>query len=396
MLANGNYDAAARYIRQEMPVFEAFDGMLSEDIRLNREQSFATAEADIRSAQKISWIALSFGGLTAVFLGFAVIRLVRERDDANILVETVLETLPTPVFFKDRSGAYLGCNQAFAQTLGKTPQELRGHTVFDLWPHDLADTYAQADQALMSGDGDQHFEGEGQITLPSGERRDVVFYKAVLRSARRRSVVGLVGAMLDITERKALERTLASLAHYDHLTGLPNRKLFGDRLAHALSLAPRMSRQVTVMFVDLDGFKAINDTLGHQAGDETLVTVAKRLKGVLRASDTVARLGGDEFALILEDCAGEPAEGIAKMLLAVIGEPIALGDQHAIVTGSIGISVFAGDADVTSMQLVAQADQAMYEAKHAGKNQYRFFAQMTGEPLGNLAVSKAVRCAHAH
>jgi diguanylate cyclase (GGDEF)-like protein len=125
----------------------------------------------------------------------------------------------------------------------------------------------------------------------------------------------------------------------------------------------------------LDGFKPINDTLGHKAGDEALVTIAKRLVGALRKSDTVARLGGDEFAVILEDCTVQPVSRIAEKLLVSIRQPIELESKQVGLSASIGISGFPKGGNITAGDWLAQADEAMYEAKRAGKNQYRLFAQ---------------------
>jgi diguanylate cyclase (GGDEF)-like protein/PAS domain S-box-containing protein len=175
----------------------------------------------------------------------------------------------------------------------------------------------------------------------------------------------------DITAQKQVQQRIEQMAHYDALTGLPNRALFYDRLKHSLSLARRHHGELVLMFLDLDGFKKVNDTLGHRAGDMLLSQVAQRLRQCVRESDTVARLGGDEFTVICNDLyQGFDAARIAEKLIESIAQPFDLEGQAAHIGVSIGIARLCEhtrDPD----ELLHQADQAMYEAKLAGKNTYR-------------------------
>lgn len=189
-----------------------------------------------------------------------------------------------------------------------------------------------------------------------------------------------VGIARDITERRLAEQKIAHLAHYDFLTDLPNRALFLNSLVRSLSLAKRNNYKVAVFFLDLDGFKKINDTLGHDAGDILLQQVAGRLKKTIRASDTVARVGGDEFTFVLNNPGSE--EGIsllANKIIATLSEPFELNGRLCHVGGSIGISLFPDDAQSLE-QLVTQADSAMYLAKQSGKNTYKFHREVSGGP----------------
>ncbi len=180
---------------------------------------------------------------------------------------------------------------------------------------------------------------------------------------------------MDITERKLSEDRLAHLASYDTVTGLPNRSLFQDRLAQALHRAERDSRQAALLFIDLDNFKHVNDTLGHAAGDALLQQVAARLKGALRASDSVSRLGGDEFTVILEAIwRDEDVEQVADKLLQESALPYRLQGHEVFVTASIGIAVYPRDGD-NAEALLMSADAAMYRAKDRGRHGYEFFAQ---------------------
>lgn len=176
----------------------------------------------------------------------------------------------------------------------------------------------------------------------------------------------------EIAARKKVEEKILHMASHDNLTGLPNRALFKDRLDTARNMAVRNKERLAILFIDLDGFKAVNDTLGHKAGDLLLQGVARRLQASVRQSDTVARVGGDEFIVLLNgiDRAGD-AELVAKKILAGLGQPISLAGQAAKVGASIGISVFPDHGDDTE-KLISYADGAMYEIKKSGKNAYAF------------------------
>ena len=184
---------------------------------------------------------------------------------------------------------------------------------------------------------------------------------------------GYRGVSRDVTLRKEAEARIQYLASHDSLTGLPNRVMFGELLNHVLAASKRNQRQFAVLFIDLDRFKFINDSLGHEAGDTLLREVATRLKDSLRASDIVARLGGDEFVMLLQDLRGvEQAGRIARKLLSAVIKPLMIQSQECRVTASIGISVYPNDAhDETS--LMTHADIAMYHAKEEGKNNFQFY-----------------------
>ncbi|MBF0161125.1 MAG: EAL domain-containing protein [Magnetococcales bacterium] len=179
----------------------------------------------------------------------------------------------------------------------------------------------------------------------------------------------------DISQRRKNEEHIRHQANHDNLTGLPNRTLFMDRLRQEVTRARRQSHRVALMFIDLDRFKWVNDTLGHGAGDDLLREVSARLQRCLRKSDTVARMGGDEFTAILPDMARGPfAERVAAEVLAQLVSPFMLCGQEVMISGSIGIAIFPDDA-ATLEDLLRNADIAMYRAKSAGRNGYRFFTQ---------------------
>jgi len=208
--------------------------------------------------------------------------------------------------------------------------------------------------------------------------------------------VAIEGIIMDITERVRIQERLHYLAHHDPLTELPNRTLFADRLQQALRHARRERRGAALLFLDLDGFKEINDTLGHETGDRVLQAVGRRIRTCVRDSDSVARLAGDEFAVLLENVAqAEDARRVSEKILGALADPIPVEGRQLRVTCSIGISLYPDDlAPATDSEpspapdhgadvLLRNADLAMYRAKQRGPNRYAFYARGTGAPAGN-------------
>lgn len=209
-------------------------------------------------------------------------------------------------------------------------------------------------------------------------------------------VVHVVGTLQDITERRQVQQQLAYLANYDTLTHLPNRYLFQDRLLQTLRRADREGTQAALMFIDLDQFKAVNDAMGHGAGDDLLKLVSARLLGTLRASDTVARLGGDEFTVLLENV-DHPNDvaAIAEKILAVLNQSFMLGNREVFISGSVGITLYPADA-TNSDALLKNADTAMYQAKERGRNNYFFYtSELNDQAQRRLSLENNLRGAFA-
>lgn len=193
-------------------------------------------------------------------------------------------------------------------------------------------------------------------------------------------------------ERKHAEARLEFLAHYDSLTGLPNRALFRDRLAHAIARADRDNQMLALMFIDLDRFKTVNDTLGHDIGDQMLKKVAERLRACIREEDTAARLGGDEFTVILENIAApEDASGVAQKIIDELSPPFDLHGNEAFITASIGIGIYP--TDNTDLDcLLRNTDTAMYNAKETGRNNFQFYSEeMNIKALGRMELENSLR-----
>jgi len=203
---------------------------------------------------------------------------------------------------------------------------------------------------------------------------------------------GYRGIARDVTQSRQAAEKIRRLAHFDELTGLPNRTMFMHTLQRALSLAQRRNKSFAIFFIDLDRFKNINDSLGHEAGDQLLQDVARRLRHHLRESDTVARLGGDEFVVLVEDCVDErELDAIAQNILNAVGRPYMLSGQEYHVTGSIGISTYPADGQDPAA-LLKNADIAMYLAKDHGKNNFQFYsAQQNAHSFERLALESSLR-----
>ncbi|WP_420537643.1 putative bifunctional diguanylate cyclase/phosphodiesterase [Ferrovum myxofaciens] len=195
----------------------------------------------------------------------------------------------------------------------------------------------------------------------------------------------------DITERRRNEARIQYLANYDALTGLPNRTQLDEHLRYALSLAKRSNGYLALMFLDLDRFKEINDSLGHGIGDDLLIMVAKRLQSLLREEDTISRLGGDEFIVMLPGSDAQGAAQVAQKILDIVAAPYQIEQYELSVTISIGIAVYPGDG-INLESLSKSADTAMYRAKNEGRNSYRFFTpEMQARTTRNMQLVNALR-----
>lgn len=296
--------------------------------------------------------------------------------------QTVINTIPDPIFVKDQSHRHIVLNRAYCRFIGYPLEMLMAKTDYDLFPQREAEVFWQQDELVLTSS--QDCEHEEEFTDASGLTHLIATKRSLHQDAAGN--LFLVGAIRDITERKRLEEELkrsnAQLklsedllryqAYHDALTGLPNRQLFQERLSESIAAASSTSLLVALLFLDLDGFKLINDSLGHNIGDLLLKGVAGRLKGCLRGSDLISRLGGDEFTVILPTIPGKvEAARVAEKIRDAITQPFEIDGHPVAVTTSIGISLYPLDGQDTEV-LIKNADAAMYRAKELGKNRYEF------------------------
>jgi diguanylate cyclase (GGDEF)-like protein/PAS domain S-box-containing protein len=288
-------------------------------------------------------------------------------------------------------------NRAGQELLGYDESELLGRNWFDaVTPDAEREAAREAYHRVLAGDGDGAVH-ESPVRTRDGERRVVAWRHVAMRDAEGRATA-TVSSGVDLTERRAAEEQIAYLAYHDPLTGLPNRALLQEHLELALARARRQDQAVALLYLDLDGFKLVNDSLGHPAGDELLVHVTMRLKERRRGMDLLARQGGDEFLLLLADLGREEAEGTARRvadgLLRALTKPFMISGAEFHIGASIGISLYPRDA-ADADELLRHADASMYEAKAAGRNGVTVYTGDPHEPLERLSMTSRLRKALA-
>ncbi|WP_404385664.1 diguanylate cyclase domain-containing protein [Caenispirillum salinarum] len=294
-----------------------------------------------------------------------------------LLAEAAFKCTDTGIMVMDAGWRVIRVNPAFTRVTGYQPDEVIGHKpqVLSSGVHDT-EFY---DDLWASLDANGAWEGEIWNRRKNGE-----VYPEWLRinavAGEQGGITGYVAILSDITHRKKAETELLRQATRDPLTGLANRQLFMHVLEDSVERASSMERACAVLFIDLDGFKEVNDRWDHAVGDELLKEVARRLRGTVRVSDEVARLGGDEFTVVLTEVREtQDAARVAEKIVAAVAEPYTLSAGEAEVSASVGIAVYPADATAAE-DLVRCADQAMYSAKRAGKNRYRFYSASRNTP----------------
>lgn len=354
------------------------------------------AFSDTRSERDWSPVELDAFKAVANNLGTAI---GRQQAEASLrLAATAFET-SEGIMITDARGTILRVNHAVSALTGYGAEELVGKTPDLLKSGRHGPAFYRAARAQLREYG--HWEGE--IWSRSKTEEEAPRWASVKPvTTEAGSVTHYVATFLDISERKRAEQEILQLAYYDPLTGLPNRRLLGDRLQHAIAKTRRDGSHGALMFVDLDHFKHLNDALGHLVGDLLLKQVAGRMRDLVRENDSIGRLGGDEFVVLLEDLSAQPenaanqARRVAEKIVEALNCPFLLGEHEHHVSGSVGVVIFPDDG-VRADDILKRADTAMYRAKAGGRNTVRFFeSSMQAAAEQRLILEKALRSAVAN
>jgi diguanylate cyclase (GGDEF)-like protein/PAS domain S-box-containing protein len=301
----------------------------------------------------------------------------KPNDGRERLLQAFVEHSPVGIALLDRTAKVVQANAAFARILGFAVDEATGRRITDL--NDPED--AAAISSLVRRVGSRPRDNGAVETRFIRQDGEVVWGALTVSSTGKKTDGQLVAVLHDVTERKALEAKLVHEATHDALTQLPNRVLFRERVEHSLARCARKAERSAVIFLDLDAFKGVNDTQGHDAGDSLLKVVAQRLLSATRGCDTVARLGGDEFAILLEQVdALAGAEAAVARIMCALRQPIEFENNESVtVTASYGIAVYSGIEQ--GEDLLRNADVAMYEAKHRARGRWVIFDPAMQEAL---------------
>ncbi|GAB4503446.1 MAG: hypothetical protein Fur0043_04380 [Anaerolineales bacterium] len=336
-------------------------------------------------------LAIFEGGVGGILFSLACSKIQQANEKAEVDWQRVTASLQidetlrlvTHVFERASQGIIIANSQKKIITVNSAFTSITGLTRKDIWGKDFSIFLDQKrtpkiilDSLSTAVESGQDWQGEICAQRKKGEMFPALL-QVIAVAEPQGQVENYIGFLSDITIRKQTDERLQHLAMHDILTGLPNRVLFIDQLQNAIWRAEQTGNKVAVLFLDLDGFKSINDKMGHHAGDEFLRVIAKRMQAAIKSTDSAARMGGDEFAVLLQNI-GSPGDAVraTQRLLKSISQPIWIKNHELQITASVGISIYPEHS--TEESLLATADQAMYLAKSQGKNGY-FLYSANGE-----------------
>lgn len=368
--------------------------MVEDDQRILKEGKPITVEEELngRTYSTIKF-PIFIQGTPTYLAGYTIdITEKKSKDESLLKLNQAVDQSPNTIVITDLDANIEYANSTFTQVTGYSLEEVIGQnprmlqsgltpkaTYVDMWAHLSAGKEWRGELINRRKDGSEYIESVmiSPVRQPDGK---ITHYLAIKQ---------------DITAKRRDEERIQQLAHFDQLTGLPNRSLLNERFGYALSLAKRSGEPLAVMFLDLDHFKNINDTLGHSIGDRFLMEVATRLKATIRDEDTVSRLGGDEFILVFPGTDADAAAIVASKLMHAIAQPYQIEHHELIGTPSIGIALYPHDGD-NFEDLLKNADTAMYRVKQDSRNDFRFFTtEMQSHSERNLQLVNAMRHALA-
>lgn len=306
-------------------------------------------------------------------------------------VQNYLDIVGVMILVLDINNNVMLINRRGCEILGYSADEVIGKNWMDNFlPERVRSEVQNVSTSLMEPKQSKITYFENPVLTKNGQERIIAWNNTPLLDTKG-NTIGLLTSGEDITERLAAEENSRYLANYDPLTGLPNRAYLDEHIKYTLSLAKRNDGTLAVMFLDLDHFKDINDTLGHNIGDKLLIESAKRLQSTMREEDTVARLGGDEFIILLPNLKMKGASRVAQKLLGIMKQPLQIESHDLSLTASIGIAIYPNDGNDFEA-LYKNADTAMYRAKQDGRNGYSFFTEeMQRHSIRNLELNNALR-----
>jgi diguanylate cyclase (GGDEF)-like protein/PAS domain S-box-containing protein len=333
--------------------------------------------------QMVSEIPDATGIMVGTIQDVTEIRLAEER---TLMLKQAIECLPIGITLVDRKGKIVYVNPAEAAIHGYSAEELVGTEARQLAHNRFRKPFLPEQLEEFTT-----WSRESVNIRKSGEEFPVQLTSVVVKNSDGENL-GMVTTCEDITSRKNAEKKIHHLAYFDSLTGLPNRIMFQDRLNHAIALAHRENRRVCLLFLDLDKFKDVNDTLGHRFGDSLLQEIAARLSGNMRESDTLARVGGDEFVIILTSvCDQESASNAARRIISLFVDPFDIEGRITHCSVSIGIAMYPDDG-LDNETLLKCADSAMFHAKNEGRSHYRFYStEIHQKMMRRVAIENSLR-----
>ncbi|TXT36098.1 MAG: diguanylate cyclase/phosphodiesterase with PAS/PAC sensor(s) [Comamonadaceae bacterium] len=359
-------ETARIYHHEEFPIFH--DGKPL----LNKIDPYFDAQGHKGWVSTNKWPLFDSAGNVVGLFGISRDITAQKQNEAKLeLAASVFSNSREGILITNLDGTIIDVNEAFSDITGYSHDEVIGKNprIMNSGRQSKEHYVAMWQDLILKG----HWYGEVWNRRKTGEVYAEMLTISTVRNAQGQAMHYLA-LFSDITMIKEHEQKLEHIAHYDTLTNLPNRVLLADRLSQSMTQAHRRGQKLAVVFLDLDGFKAVNDTYGHEAGDQLLMALSLRMKQALREGDTLARIGGDEFVAVLVDLTdATECEPILKRLLCAAAEPIQFGPTSLQVSASLGVTFYPQGHEMDADQLQRQADQAMYQAKVSGKNRYHFF-----------------------